>query len=139
MSPVVGRVLVIEDDALNRELLQTVLEGAGFEVLEAADARDGLARARSHQPDIVLMDVQLPEMDGLQATRSLHEDPETAHIPVIAVTAHVKKDDERRCLEAGCSLHVPKPVDTRTLPGIVSRVIAESARRGQADGQREVS
>ena len=137
MSPKVGRVLVIEDDALNRELLQTVLEGAGFEVLEAVDAREGLERARAARPDIVLMDVQLPEMDGLTATRKLHEDSETAHIPVIAVTAHVKKDDEQRCLEAGCSLHVPKPIDTRTLPGLVSRIIAESAR--PASGQRGVS
>jgi CheY-like chemotaxis protein len=68
------------------------------------------------------MDIQLPEMDGLDATRALRADSATAGIPVIAVTAHVKKDDEERCLAAGCVLHVPKPIDTRELPRIVQRV-----------------
>lgn len=119
------RVLVVEDDALNLELLQTVLEASGFEVITAPDAACGLEAARSHQPDVVLMDVQLPEMDGLEATRLMREDAKTAHIPVIAVTAHVKKDDEARCLEAGCVLHLPKPVDTRSLPEVVQRVAAK--------------
>lgn len=131
MTPQAGRlVLVIEDNPLNLELLETVLTGAGFEVLTAVDARSGLEKARVAHPDIVLMDVQLPEMDGLEATRALHADPATARIPVIAVTAHVKKDDEERCLEAGCVRHVAKPVDTRTLPWIVAKVIEESAAEG---------
>jgi two-component system cell cycle response regulator DivK len=122
------RILVVEDDALNRELMHAVLEGAGYIVLLAADAHAGLEMARRQRPDLVLMDVQLPEMDGLEATRRLRADPATAHIPVVAVTAHVKKDDAQRCLEAGCALHLPKPVDTRSLPEVVQRIIASKGR-----------
>lgn len=118
-----ARVVIVEDNALNLELMQTVLAGAGFEVHGAADARAGLALTRRVHPDVVLMDVQLPEMDGLEATRALRADPATAAIPVIAVTAHVKKDDEDRCLAAGCVLHVAKPIDTREFPRLVQRVV----------------
>jgi CheY-like chemotaxis protein len=117
-------VVVIEDDPLNLELMQTVLEGGGYRVLTACDARSGIALVRQELPAAILMDVQLPEMDGLEATRVLRADVTTAAIPVVAVTAHVKKDDEARCLEAGCVLHVPKPVDTRRLIEIVAGVIA---------------
>jgi CheY-like chemotaxis protein len=120
------RVLIVEDNALNLELMQTVLAAAGFEVHGAADARAGLAMARRVRPDVVLMDVQLPEMDGLEATRALRADPSTAAIPVIAVTAHVKKDDEERCLAAGCAMHVSKPIDTRALPRLVQRIVGST-------------
>jgi two-component system cell cycle response regulator DivK len=125
-------VLLVEDDALNLELLQAVLEGRGFVVLAAADAPTGIDMARRERPDCVLMDVQLPDMDGLEATRRLRADASTAHIPIIAVTAHVKKDDEQRCLAAGCVLHLSKPVDTRSLADVVTRVI-ESAQAGTAN------
>jgi two-component system cell cycle response regulator DivK len=128
-------VLLVEDDALNLELLQTVLEASGFTVLAASDARTGLELARAERPDIVLMDVQLPEMDGLEATRALRADPRTAAIPVVAVTAHVKKDDEERCRAAGCVLHLPKPVDTRALPGLVAQII-EEARAAAPDPRK---
>jgi len=124
------RVLIIEDDALNRELLQAVLEGAGFETHCADDARTGLQLVRRLHPDVVLMDVQLPEMDGLEATRMLQADAATAAIPIVAVTAHVKKEDEVRCLEAGCVLHVPKPVDTRELPALVRGVVTRARSAG---------
>jgi two-component system cell cycle response regulator DivK len=120
-------VLVVEDDPLNLELLATVLEAAGFTVHVAADARSALELAARVRPDAVLMDIQLPEMDGLEATRALHAAAATAHVPVIAVTAHVKKEDEERSREAGCVRHLPKPVDTRALPGIVTQVIAAAA------------
>ncbi len=128
------RVLIIEDDALNRELLQAVLEGAGFETHCADDAKTGLQLARRLHPDVILMDVQLPETDGLEATRMLRADAATVAIPVVAVTAHVKKEDEARCLEAGCVLHVSKPVDTRELPALVRGVVAR-ARSAVADRQ----
>jgi CheY-like chemotaxis protein len=124
------RVLIIEDEALNRELLQAVLEGAGFETHCTDDAKQGLQLARRLHPDVVLMDVQLPEMDGLEATRALRADAATAMIPVVAVTAHVKKEDETRCLEAGCVLHVAKPVDTRELPALIRGVVARARGAG---------
>ncbi len=123
MSARARTVLVIEDDALNLELLSTVLEAAGFAVHTAEDARTGLELAHQLRPDVVLMDIQLPELDGLEATRRLHEAPETAQVPVIAVSAHVKKEDEERSREAGCVRHVHKPVDTRALPALVLEVI----------------
>ena len=121
------RALIVDDDALNLELLQTILEAAGFETFGADDAIHGLDLARRVQPDVVLMDLQLPGMNGLDATRALRADPGTAQIPVIAVTAHVRKDDEERCRAAGCVMHVGKPVDTRELPKLVRRIL-EAAR-----------
>jgi CheY-like chemotaxis protein len=128
-------VLLVEDDALNLELLQAVLEST-FTVLTANDVEQGLELARRDKPDCILMDVQLPGTDGLEATRQLRADPRTAAIPVVAVTAHVKKEDERRCLEAGCVLHLPKPVDTRTLADTVQDVI-EQARGGAGSGRSQ--
>ena len=118
-----GRVLLIEDDELNMELVQIVLESAGYEILCASSAAAGIDIARRERPDAILMDVQMAEMDGLEAARFLRADPVTAAIPIVAVTAHVKKEDQRRCLEAGCALHLSKPVDTRALPEIVERII----------------
>lgn len=139
----VRTVLLVEDDPLNLELLQAVLEGRGFVVLTASDAPAGLEIARREHPDCVLMDVQLPDMDGLEAARRLRADPETAHIPIIAVTAHVKKEDEQRCLSAGCALHIPKPVDTRTLPDALTRVIeaasVPSGRGRPAHGRKRTA
>ena len=118
------RVLIVEDDVLNLELLQTVLEGAGFDVLGAPDAPGGLDAARRLQPDAILMDLQLPGMNGLEAAQALQADPATAAIPLIAVTAHVKRDDEAQCLAAGFVRHIAKPVDTRSLPGMLREIIA---------------
>jgi two-component system, cell cycle response regulator DivK len=123
------RVLLVEDDELNLELLQTVLEGAAFVVLPASAAPAGIELARREQPDAILMDVQMPEMDGLEATRALRADPTTCRIPVIAVTAHVKPEDRARCLQAGCALYLPKPVDTRALPEQVEQVIIAAGGR----------
>ena len=135
------RVLLVEDDELNLELLQTVLEGAAFAVLPASAAPAGIELARREQPDAILMDVQMPEMDGLEATRALRADPTTCRIPVIAVTAHVKPEDRARCLQAGCALYLPKPVDTRALPEQVEQVIVAAggrpARRAQASTGRQ--
>jgi len=119
-------ILVIEDDPLNRELFEAVLDAAGYSVITTGDARTGIEVAKLRRPDAVLMDIQLPEMDGLEATRILRADSDTAAIPVIAVTAHAKKEDEDHCLAAGCALHLAKPVDTRALPGIVARIIDQA-------------
>ena len=122
------RVLLVQDDAMNLELLQAVLEGDGFDVLVATNATNGIEIARREHPDAILMDLQMPEMDGLQATRILQTEPETSGIPVIAITAHVRKDDKARCLEAGCVLHLAKPIDTRSLVATVTRVIQATGR-----------
>jgi CheY-like chemotaxis protein len=122
------RVLIVDDDLVNLELLLTVLEGEGFEVFAVSDAVSAVEAARRQQPHIILMDVQLPVTDGLEATRILKADPRTADIPVVAVTAHVRADDQERCKEVGCVLHVAKPIDTRKLPGLIRELLAESAK-----------
>jgi len=124
------RVLVVEDDDVNLELLQTVLEAAGYEVLQATNARAGIELARRERPDVILMDLQLPEVDGLEATRILMADERTSHLPVVAVSAHVKEQDIARSREAGCVLHLTKPVDTRALADVIGKVIARAHEHG---------
>jgi two-component system cell cycle response regulator DivK len=109
-------VLIIEDNERNRKLARDVLNHAGFDTLEAASAEDGLTLASRRQPGVVLMDVQLPGMNGIQALRRLRSDPATAGIPVIAVTAFAMKADRERFLAAGFDNYVEKPLDIRQLP-----------------------
>jgi CheY-like chemotaxis protein len=106
-------VLVVEDNGLNMKLIRSLLQMGKYRVLEAGDAETGLAIARESRPDLILMDIQLPGMDGLAATRILKEDPGLQKIPVLALTAHAMAGDEQKALEAGCSGYVTKPVDTR--------------------------
>jgi CheY-like chemotaxis protein len=111
----VGRkkVLVIEDNALNMKLVRVLLGLGDYQVLEARDAEKGLALAREHRPDLILMDVQLPGMDGLSATRVLKEDPLLRDTAVVAMTAHAMPGDDEKARQAGCSGYIPKPIDTR--------------------------
>ena len=106
-------VLVVEDNALNMKLIRSLLQMGKYRVLEAGDAETGLAVARKSRPDLILMDIQLPGMDGLAATRILKGDPGLREIPVLALTAHAMAGDERKALECGCSGYITKPVDTR--------------------------
>ena len=124
-------LLLAEDGLVNQKVAVHLLGQRGHRVTVVSNGREALeALAAGGTPfDAILMDVQLPEMDGLQATRILQTDPTTAHIPIIAVTAHVKPDDAKRCLDAGCALHLPKPLDTRQLPEIVARTIDSATER----------
>lgn len=105
-----GRVLIIEDNAANMTLATFLLQSAGHSVLRATDAETGLTLARSQQPDLVLMDIQLPGMDGLEATALLKSDESTLGIPVIALTALAMKGDEERIRAAGCDGYIAKPI-----------------------------
>jgi two-component system, cell cycle response regulator DivK len=105
-----ARVLVVEDNASNMTLATFLLESAGHTVLSATDAEAGLSIARVEQPDLILMDIQLPGMDGLEATALLKGDAATRRIPVIALTALAMKGDEERIREAGCDGYIAKPL-----------------------------
>jgi len=105
-----GRILVIEDNPANMTLAVFLLESAGHTVLAATDAEAGLSLAREQRPDLVLMDIQLPGMDGLEATRLLKQDPGTSSIPVVALTALAMKGDEARIRAAGCDGYIAKPM-----------------------------
>ena len=106
-------ILIVEDNRRNMLLIRDLLRLHGFRTLEASDGEEGIARATADRPDLILMDLQLPGMDGLTVTRVLRQDPVTAAIPIVALTAHAMKGDRERALEAGCSGYIPKPIDTR--------------------------
>ena len=113
-------ILVVEDNALNMKFVIMLLHSAGHTTLEATDAESGMALARSGHPDLILMDIELPGMDGLEATTLLKKDPATAGIPVIAVTAMTMKNDRHRAVEAGCDGYVAKPFRHQELYGVIN-------------------
>jgi CheY-like chemotaxis protein len=121
-------VLIVEDNLRNLKLVRDVLEHVGYRTLEATTAEDGLALAREHRPDLVLMDVQLPGIDGVQALGRLRADPATSGIPVVAVTAFAMKDDGARFVAAGFDGYVEKPISVREFPGQVADFLNQSAR-----------
>ena len=109
-------ILVVEDNERNLKLLRDVLEYAGYDVRVARTAEDGITLAVSEPPDLVLMDLQLPGIDGMEALRRLRESPRTADIPVVAVTAQAMKHDRERALEAGFDGYIEKPISVRAFP-----------------------
>ena len=113
------KVLVVEDDPKNLKLFRDLLQRFGFEVTEATDGEMGVEAARSGQPDLILMDIMMPKMDGLEATRIIKADPETKHIPIVALTSFAMSGDRERALAAGCDDYIAKPVDVRQLIGTV--------------------
>ena len=113
-------VLVVEDNPTNMTLAVFLLESAGHSVLTATDAETGLTLARDEQPDLILMDIQLPGMDGLEATILLKRDAATRAIPVIALTAQAMKGDEERILAAGCDGYIAKPVRYQEVLAIIA-------------------
>ncbi len=110
------KVLYIEDNFDNRLLVKRVLLAEGFEFLEAEDAQSGIRLAAEERPDLILMDINLPEVDGLTATARLRELPGMENVPIIALTANVMKGDMERTLEAGCDGYISKPIDVDKLP-----------------------
>jgi len=117
-------VLVIEDNPLNMELVVDLLEVNGCRVLQAATAEEGLNLARECSPDLVLMDLSLPGMDGLAATRVLKRDPETRKLTIIALTAHAMRGDQNNALSAGCDGYLSKPIDIKTFASRIEWFIA---------------
>ena len=107
-------ILVVEDNKMNMKLFRQLLKIGNYKHLEAVNGEEGLKIAKKHKPDLILMDIQLPGMDGLTATRELKSDPEIAHIPVVALTAHAMQGDRQKCIEAGCCGYITKPIDTRS-------------------------
>ena len=118
-----AKLLVVEDNELNRDSLSRHLKRNGFEVVMAVDGAQGVALARAELPDLVLMDMSLPVLDGWEATRQLKGADETKHIPVIALTAHAMAGDEDKALEAGCDDYDTKPVDLARLLGKIEALL----------------
>jgi two-component system cell cycle response regulator DivK len=104
------KVLIVEDNELNMKLFHDLLEAQGYDILETREGLQALSLAREHHPDLILMDIQLPEISGLEVTKWLKEDEELASIPVVAVTAFAMKGDEERIREGGCEAYISKPI-----------------------------
>ena len=115
------RILLVEDNEMNRDMLSRRLERRGFEVVIATDGAEGVAKSKSEHPDLVLMDMSLPVMNGWEATRAIKADPVTASLPVIALTAHSMAGDREKAMEAGCNDYDVKPVD---LPRLLEKMAA---------------
>ena len=122
------RILIIEDNMLNLELVTDLLESKGFGVLQARTAEEGLRSAREHGPELILMDLSLPGMDGLAATKLLKADPATSHLPVIALTAHAMRGDDILAKAAGCDGYMTKPIDTRRFSEQIAGFLGTSRR-----------
>ena len=116
-------VLIIEDSPANMTLATFLLQSAGHTVLSATDAEAGLIQAREEQPDLILMDIQLPQVSGLEVTRWIKDDPELRAIPVVAVTAFAMKGDEERIREGGCEAYLSKPISVGKFIETVRRFI----------------
>ena len=118
------RILVAEDEPDNRRIVVRVLTVEGYETLEAADGQAAVALARREHPDLIMMDLAMPGMDGWEAARQLKADPETADIPIIALTAFAMRGDEERAREAGCDGYLSKPCRPQTIREAVARFLA---------------
>ncbi len=115
-------VLVIEDNELNMKLVRSLLGIENYRVLEAVDAETGIQMAGEHHPDLILMDIQLPGMDGLSATQIMKKDPELKDVPVVALTSYAMQGDDKKATEAGCEYYITKPINTRKFRETVKRI-----------------
>lgn len=118
------KILIVEDNPQSMKVLMMALRPHGYTLLEAADGEEALKVVSSgERPDLIIMDIQLPKIDGLEVTRRLRQVPEFSHIPIIAVTAHAMKGDKEKIVGAGCDAYLPKPISTRELPRVVAKML----------------
>ncbi len=121
------KILIIEDIPMNRRLIRDILTYHGYEVIEAGNGEEGIKMAKEHQPDLILMDIQMPVMNGYEATKALKNDPDTKHIKIVAVTSFAMLGDREKILEAGADDYIAKPINTRELPEKVKKLLRENA------------
>ena len=117
-------ILIVEDNELNMKLFHDLLMAQGYQVLQSREGVQGFQMAREHRPDLIVMDIQLPSISGLEVTRWLKEDPDLASIPVVAVTAFAMKGDESRIMEGGCEAYIAKPISVVSFLRTVERFLA---------------
>lgn len=123
------KVLIVEDNPMNMRLIEMILKSDDYLLLKATDGEEALAIAAIDHPDLVLMDIRLPKIDGLEVAKRLKKNSALSHIPIIALTAHAMKGDEEKAIEAGCDSYVSKPIDTRQLPKLVANVLSAHQRK----------
>jgi CheY-like chemotaxis protein len=128
-----ARILLIEDNDDNLTVYRTILEYVGFDVLEARDGEAGISEARNGRPDLILMDISIPKIDGFEATRILKADPATRSIPIIALTAHALEEDRKRAHECGCDGFLAKPIAPRRVVSEIRRFLRGHAGENAQD------
>ena len=117
------KILIVEDNPQNMKVLEMTLRPHGYIFLEATDGEEALEIAIRNKPSLIILDIQLPKVSGLEVTRRLRQMPTFSHIPIIAVTAYAMKGDKEKIIEAGCDVYLPKPINTRELPGVVAEML----------------
>jgi len=117
------KILIVEDSPENMRLLEMILRAKNYILLKATDGEEALAVAMRECPDLIMMDVQLPKMNGLEVSRKLREAPAFSQTPIIAITAYAMKGDRERVIEAGCDAYLSKPINTRELPEIIAEML----------------
>ena len=122
------RVLIIEDNLSNLELTSELIQATGHQAICATSGNDALSIARAEQPDLILLDVQLPGVDGLTVARALKAEPATKEIPIVGISAHAMPEDEARALQAGCIAYLRKPLDTRHFLDLMERLLGGARR-----------
>ncbi len=133
-----GRILVVEDNMDNYELVRFVLERAGYDVFLAMNGRDGVAAARLQKPDLILMDLTMPEMDGWAAAEKLKADEITRSIPLYALSAHTLPSDRKRALEAGCDGYISKPIHMAGFLDVVERALGRKKEKKKIRKSHEI-
>ncbi len=123
------KVLIVEDNPMNMRLIEMILKSDNYLLLKAIDGEEALAIAAIDHPDLVLMDIRLPKLSGLEVAKRLRKTAQFSHIPIIALTAHAMKGDMEKAFEAGCDSYVSKPIDTRQLPQLVADMLSAHQRQ----------
>ena len=118
-----AKILVVEDNEINRDMVVRRLQRRGFTIVSAVDGQQGIDMTRSEKPDLILMDMSLPVVDGWEATRQIKSDPDIKHIPIIGLTAHAMVGDRDKAIQAGCNDYATKPVEFEKLVGLINRLI----------------
>ncbi len=120
-----NKVLIVEDNPQNMRLIEMVLRAKDYILLKATDGEEALNIAAREQPELIIMDIQLPKMNGLEVTRKLRANPSFSHTPIIGVTAYAMKGDRERVIESGCDIYLSKPINTRELPEVVAEMLSQ--------------
>jgi two-component system cell cycle response regulator DivK len=119
-------VLIVEDNELNMKLFADILEAHGYEVIRAVDGMEGLQSAKKYHPDLVLMDIQLPEISGIEVIKTIKQDPNLKHIPIVAISAFAMNGDRERIMESGCETYISKPVNVGRFVEVIKEQLSVS-------------
>lgn len=120
-----AKILIVEDNPLNMRLMEMTLRGKGYTLVPAATGEEALEKAEKEKPDLIIMDMQLPTISGIEVTQRLRQVPELSRVPIVAVTAYAMKGDREKFIAAGCDAYLSKPINTRELPGFVEKMLKQ--------------